>query len=68
MSPAIILPELKGMPILLTKNNSEALKNESVYGNKNLKTNAKYQHGGYISNDEFFRSDIIISFIEVNKY
>ena len=41
MIPAIILPELNGSPIELIKNNSEELKNWSVYGNKNLNTNAK---------------------------
>jgi|SaaInlStandDraft_1057018.scaffolds.fasta_scaffold580167_1 hypothetical protein len=38
--PAIIEPELYGKPIELIKNNSEALKNFSVNGNKNLKTKA----------------------------
>ena len=35
-----MLPELYGNPILLIKNNSDALKNCKVNGNKNLKTNA----------------------------
>ena len=39
-SAAIILPELKGKPIVLIKNNSDALKNFNVNGNKNLKTKA----------------------------
>ena len=38
--PAMILPELKGSPIVFTKNNSVELKNCKVYGNKNLKTKA----------------------------
>ena len=38
---AIILPELKGNPKELIKNNSDALKNFKVKGNKNLKTNIK---------------------------
>jgi hypothetical protein len=38
---AIILPELKGIPTVFIKNNSAALKNFSVNGNKNLKTKAK---------------------------
>ena len=37
INPAITDPELQGKPIELIKNNSEALKNFKVNGNKNLK-------------------------------
>ncbi len=40
MTAAIILPELKGKPMVFIKNNSDALKNFNVKGNKNLNTNA----------------------------
>ena len=40
MTAAIILPELKGSPMVFMKNNSVELKNCRVYGNKNLKTNS----------------------------
>ena len=40
ISAAIILPELNGKPTVLIKNNSEALKNFKVKGNKNLNTKA----------------------------
>ena len=38
--PAIIVPELKGSPILFTKNISDALKNLSVMGSSNLNINS----------------------------
>jgi hypothetical protein len=41
MTAAIILPELKGKPMVFIKNNSDALKNFKVKGNKNLNTKAK---------------------------
>ena len=37
----MIVPELKGSPILLMKNISEALKNFKVIGNNNLKIKSK---------------------------
>ena len=39
--PAMMVPELKGNPILLMKNISEALKNFKVIGNNNLKIKSK---------------------------
>ena len=40
ITAAIILPELKGKPMVFIKNNSDALKNFNVKGNKNLNTKA----------------------------
>ena len=37
----MMVPELKGSPILLMKNISEALKNFKVIGNNNLKIKSK---------------------------
>ena len=54
MRPAMILPELNGKPIVLTKNNSKALKYFSVNGNKNLKTNSNTAMDCNIGNDKIF--------------
>ena len=37
----MMLPELKGMPTVLTKKSSATLKNRKVKGNRNLKTKAR---------------------------
>ncbi len=52
--PAMILPELNGMPIEFTKNNSEALKKAKVQGNKNLNTKANTKMATTLAMMNFF--------------
>ncbi len=53
--PAIIVPELKGSPILFTKNISDALKNLSVMGSSNLNINSKIATITILAIRKFFR-------------
>ena len=50
----MIVPELKGRPILFMKNNSEALKNLSVIGNNNLNIKSKIATITILATMKFF--------------
>ena len=64
----MILPELNGKPREFTKNNSEALKNERVYGKSNLKTKASTKNRYNIGKDELLHVKFRVPFIDVYKH
>ncbi len=61
----MILPELKGSPTVLIKNNSEALKNFNVKGKINLKTKIKTNTEKIVAKEEVLR---LVFFEVLKKY
>ena len=65
-NPAIIDPELKGNPILFTKNISKALKKRKIFGASNLNINNNIAYH-YVGNNEIFDCYRFIILKEINK-